>query len=312
MTPASRMAPVRGGRLHFQQAGRGPDVVMVHGLAANLAFWYLKIVPQLARDRRVTVYDLRGHGRSDLTPTGYSAPAQADDLVGLLDHLRIDRADLVGHSFGGAIVLEFAAKHPERVRSITLADATLYSLQPLDEGRDWAYWSKWRGELEKLGIELPPDLPKVAYGLLEEIANPRWRQARQKRHDGEFFVPFGLWNGARRTAERWLQLLRTTSAWKELHEGGLQPADLGRIDHPCLLIYGDRSRWLKTSQILKASLPRARAVIVPGAGHFFPLLRPVVFLSHLEAFLTGPGAASGAESTAIVGAAVPAGAGAES
>ncbi|HEU4402176.1 MAG TPA: alpha/beta hydrolase [Candidatus Polarisedimenticolia bacterium] len=287
------LAPVNGTHLHFQRLGRGPDVVLVHGLAANLAFWYLKAVPALASERRVTVYDLRGHGRSAMPAGGYSPAVMAEDLGALLDHLGIGCVDLVGHSFGGAVALEYTARHPGRVRTLTLADATVYSLQPLDSGHDWSYWDAWRRELDSLGIALPKDLPKVAYGLLEEIADPRWREARQRRHSGEFFVPFGLWNGARRTAERWLQLLRTTAAWKELHEGGLGLEEIRRVDHPTLLIFGERSRWLGTCRLLQDAMPRAETIIVPGAGHFFPLLKPALFLGHLRAFLERVGADRG-------------------
>jgi alpha-beta hydrolase superfamily lysophospholipase len=58
--------------ISYQQSGSGPDVVMVHGLAANLAFWYLKIVPHFTPSYHTTVYDLRGHGRSEMPPTGYT------------------------------------------------------------------------------------------------------------------------------------------------------------------------------------------------------------------------------------------------
>ena len=57
-------ACVNGVSLHYQQSGQGPDLVLIHGLAANLAFWFLRIVPALNKRHRVTVYDMRGHGKS--------------------------------------------------------------------------------------------------------------------------------------------------------------------------------------------------------------------------------------------------------
>lgn len=285
-TRYATLAAVNGTRLHYRQAGAGPDLVMVHGLAANLAFWYLKAVPALSRTHKVTVYDLRGHGGSDMPPSGYRPEDMAADLLGLLDHLNIERADLVGHSFGGAVVLEFAARHPERVRSITLADATIYSLQPLDMGHDQAYWDTWRGQLKTVGIEVPDGMPKVAYGFLEELAQPRWQAMRQRRpRGGDFFVPFGLWNGARRTADRWIALLKTTTAWQEMQSGGVTLDDLKAIDRPALLIYGERSRWIRTSEILRETIPASERVLLANVGHFFPILRPQLFLSHVTAFL---------------------------
>src|SRR5579871_4134311 len=91
--------------LHYQRTGHGEDLVMIHGLTGNLAVWHLKIVPMLFDDYRVLTYDLRGHGYSEVPATGYSADDMAGDLTDLLDALDIERAHLVGHSFGADIAL---------------------------------------------------------------------------------------------------------------------------------------------------------------------------------------------------------------
>jgi pimeloyl-ACP methyl ester carboxylesterase len=286
------MISVNGTRLHVACTGSGEDVVMVHGLAANLAFWRLKIVPSLAAQYRITAFDLRGHGRSAMPANGYSPSNMAEDLKGVLDAGGIEAAHLVGHSFGGAVVMEFAARYPERVLTLTLADATVFSLQPLDQNRDWDYWQSWKKTLTGLGIEVPDKLPKVAFALLEEIADPRWQNSRQgwrrgrRRPPGEdFFVPFGLWNGAKRTAARWIQLLRTTDAWQELQSDELGLDEIRRIVHPTLLMYGERSRWIRTCEALSEEMANSRTVILPKVGHFFPLLNPSGFVFHLRQFL---------------------------
>ena len=280
------MAAVNGIRLHYQQVGKGPDLVMVHGLAANMAFWYLKVVPELASHFRVTVYDLRGHGRSDLAPSGYDVGSMGVDLSMLLEQVGIERAHLVGHSFGGAVALGYALDHPESVETLTLADATVYALQPIDTGQDWAYWDAWRQQLAGLGIEVPARMPKVAYGLLEELADPRWQDARQRNTSSEFFVPFGLWNGARKAAERWLTLLRTTNAWREFQApDSISLARLREFRRPVLLIYGARSRWLPTCQTLAETLPDRSVLVLPDVGHFHPLLRPQEFVKGVRAHL---------------------------
>src|SRR5262245_42815987 len=130
--------------VHYQQAGHGPDIVLIHGLCSNLALWYLTIVPRLAESFRVTVYDLRGHGLSQVAPAGYRAVDLADDLKHLIDHLQIDSAHVVGHSFGGAIALAFASRYPERLRTLTLADVWLPTLQPTPFGLDRERWNKVR------------------------------------------------------------------------------------------------------------------------------------------------------------------------
>ncbi len=286
------MIPVNGTSLHVASTGSGEDVVMVHGLAANLAFWRLKIVPFLAAQYRITAYDLRGHGRSAMPADGYSASNMAEDLKGVLDAGGIEKAHLVGHSFGGAVVMEFAARYPERALTLTLADATVYALQPLDQNRDWDYWHSWKNTLTGLGIEVPDKLPKVAFAMLEEIADPRWREARQSWRRGrrrppgdDFFVPFGLWNGAKRTAGRWIELLRTTEAWQEFQSDGLGLDGIRRIAHPTLLMYGERSRWMRTCEALGEALEHSETIIMPKTGHFFPLLKPARFALQLRKFI---------------------------
>ena len=103
-------------------AAGGPPLVLVHGLAASLAFW-LPLSQHLGADHRLLMYDLRGHGRSGMTPTGYAPAALAGDLLALLDHLQVERAVLVAHSFGGAVALEFALRHPRRTRSLVVSSA---------------------------------------------------------------------------------------------------------------------------------------------------------------------------------------------
>src|SRR5262245_33960712 len=119
---------VRGIDLHYIAAGHGPDIVMLHGFLGNLAVWHLQMVPQLRKSYRVTTYDLRGHGYSEVTPTGYAAENMAEDLRGLLDSLGIKKAHLVGHSFGADICMYFAHRYPERVDRLIALEPGLAAL----------------------------------------------------------------------------------------------------------------------------------------------------------------------------------------
>src|SRR3954449_13263427 len=98
------MLQARGLRFHVQQAGAGPDVVLIHGVTGDLSIWFLcKAMTDLALDHRVTAYDLRGHGYSDVPPDGYTSADHAADLFALMDAIGSRTARLVGHSFGGVI-----------------------------------------------------------------------------------------------------------------------------------------------------------------------------------------------------------------
>ena len=100
---------------------RTPEtLVLHHGNAKNSQLWY-GWVPLLARQYRVIRVDARGFGRSTVPPPGYdwSLSGFANDLLNLLDHLRIDEVHFIGETIGGTIGLQFAYEHPERLRTLT-------------------------------------------------------------------------------------------------------------------------------------------------------------------------------------------------
>src|SRR5262249_4217583 len=112
----------RGLSFHVQVVGSGPPLVMLHGLIiGSMTTWYFSAAPRLARTHRVTLYDLRGHGRSARPPSGYDLATMADDLDALLD----GPATLVGHSWGALVALRLALRRPERVNRLVLVEAPL-------------------------------------------------------------------------------------------------------------------------------------------------------------------------------------------
>ncbi|MGX2993212.1 alpha/beta fold hydrolase [Streptomyces sp. JNUCC 64] len=122
MTDGDGTARIDGVRLAYRVSGPpdAPAVVLLHALGERGADWD-EVAPVLARDRRVYVPDLRGHGRSD-RPGAYAAERLRDDVLGLLDVWGRDRVDLVGHSLGGVVAHLVASHRPERVRRLVLED----------------------------------------------------------------------------------------------------------------------------------------------------------------------------------------------
>lgn len=279
---------INGLTVHYQQMGRGPDLVMIHGLFANLAFWYFSVLPALARDFRVTVYDLRGHGYSDMPQYGYTSFDLAADLHTLLDHVGIEQAHIVGHSFGGAVGLHYAALHPQRVTSLTLADAWVPSLQPDLPRRNARRWKVLKHRLQRAGIEVPENLPRVADGFLEELAR---LQSRRSNRDSGSWNPGGLlgnWQSNSSVMKRWLQLMRTTSAAADLYNvSGLTAEQIQQVTTPTLAIFGKFSRCQATLQGLMRHLPNCQQNIVPSAGHLHPVLKPETFVQKQKQFILG-------------------------
>lgn len=278
-------AVVNGARLAWQQLGEGPDLVMVHGLAANRAFWFAQATA-LADRCRVTLFDLRGHGYSEATDAGYSATALGRDILGLMDALGIARAALAAHSYGGAAALEAAVAAPARVTHLALFDARIQSLQPqmrlsdlpeispyeraVAEASSRAYGYDWQRE------------DQVGFRFLEAAA--RLRVDRLDTGLRDPFTPFGEGRGAARAAKQWLRLLDHGSIRQELVRAGAAAEDIARLPMPALLMYARDSRCLPSGRALRKLLEQARYLEVAG-GHFFPVAQAAAVATALRELL---------------------------
>src|SRR3954447_6463735 len=104
---------LHGHRRAFVRAGSGPVLLLLHGLACDHTTWN-RVIRQLARDYTVIAPDLLGHGRSAKPRADYSLGGYANGMRDLLTLLGIDKATVVGHSFGGGVAMQFAYQCPER------------------------------------------------------------------------------------------------------------------------------------------------------------------------------------------------------
>ncbi|WP_407990010.1 alpha/beta fold hydrolase [Kitasatospora sp. CMC57] len=116
------LVDVGGARLACQVSGPSdaPPLVLLHALTVDGADWD-GVAPAFAVGRRVYAVDLRGHGRSE-RPGQYSLELMRDDVLGLLDAVGVERADVIGHSMGGVVAYLFAEEYPERVDRLILED----------------------------------------------------------------------------------------------------------------------------------------------------------------------------------------------
>jgi aminoacrylate hydrolase len=105
--------------IHYETHGTGPAVLLVPGLGGVGSYWNPNIAA-FSQRYRVVVHDHRGTGQSSRSLIRYSVDQMTDDLLGLMDHLGIEQAHLVGHSTGGAIGQTLAVKHPDRLKSLVI------------------------------------------------------------------------------------------------------------------------------------------------------------------------------------------------
>lgn len=130
----SVFAPVHGGDLHALVWGDSArTIVGIHGITAS-AISLQPVADRLAGDARLIAPDLRGRGRSANLAGPYGMAAHADDIVALMDHQGVERAELIGESMGGYVAVQFALRHPDRVSRIVLVDGGLPL--PIPQGVD--------------------------------------------------------------------------------------------------------------------------------------------------------------------------------
>jgi pimeloyl-ACP methyl ester carboxylesterase len=235
---------VNGTSLHCHAMGEGPAVVMAHPpFIASSVFNYLK--HDLARDHRVVVFDIRGHGHSPAGDAALSIPLIAEDMRQLLDRLDIESAYVCGYSCGAMPALEALLVAPERFKGAAL----LSGMGELTDRRSRMQMRAGAmvGGLARDAVVVPVALgnadSRTTFGVLREEG--RIGDARRHRDYAE-------------------SCLRYSCA-----------ARLNRIDRPVLLLCGEEDETGRAyAQELQGKLRRAEMRVIPGVGHHLPTKAP--------------------------------------
>lgn len=256
-------------RLAVQQLGEGPDVVLVHGLATNRAFWYANLAQTLRARYRVTLFDLRGHGYSDMPASGYGADDMAKDLEAVIDDLALDPLAVVAHSYGGSVALEHAVRAQRTPRALVLMDARINRLQPQQWLADAPHLTAFEDEVARADGRDWDQESQIGFAFLEAMA--RLRVAGFEARERDPFTPFADGKGGKRGAKAFCRLLDETTARQDFLRLGAERDALEALDIPVQLLYGEHSRNLPSAEALLTCLPDAHLHTIPKAGHFFPL-----------------------------------------
>ena len=255
-------ANVNGSKIHYESQGEGPPLVFVHGLGGTSNIWHAQRVT-LSKYCRVVTYDLSGSGRSDKSKRQYSIDGWADELAGLMDHLNIPAATVVGHSMGTVIVQHFAAKYPKRTTALVLAGALVELGPPGKEA-----FTKRAETVEREGMIGVADL--VLGGALS--AGSRERNLALTGMVREMLLA----NEPLCYASHCRALI-----------GGSAKADQERITCPTLLVVGDQDPVtpLALQRQIGAAIKNSRIRIVPNTAHLTMLESPEMFNSIVLDFL---------------------------
>ncbi|HWZ65055.1 MAG TPA: alpha/beta hydrolase [Steroidobacteraceae bacterium] len=250
----------------------GAPVVLIHGYTDNARDW-VPLIPYLAKDFRLIVVDLRGHGRSGKPDCCYTRLDFAYDVKLLLDALGIERAAIVGHSMGSIVAQTFAEFWPERTQRVVLISSS--------------------------GGPRPgaaPRPPKFDYGAairqLKEPIDP----------DSKFMVEW--WSSPTPVPEDFLRRQRRDAAaiplrvWLAVLDQGLVDSDLQRtlprLKAPALLIWGsdDPIMQEEVRTTLREALPHAEVKVFAGLGHNPFWEQPAQCAAVINAFLAAPSTAA--------------------
>jgi 3-oxoadipate enol-lactonase len=252
-------------RIHYELGGpeNGPPLLLIMGMSFSSRAWG-SLPERLARDFRVVVFDNRGTGRSTLHPRPYRIRHLAGDAAAVLDAAGIERADVFGISMGGMVALELALHHTERVRSLAL-------------GATCAGWLRSRKMAPRT---LATMLAASLLGRRAELLPPLFVSPEALARDPEGFA---RWHAGVERSGPLTSLLQTLAIVFHSTE-----RHLSRLQIPALVLTGDRDLLIPPENSRRlAELLRAELVVLPGAGHCFPVERPEETVAALERHFLG-------------------------
>jgi pimeloyl-ACP methyl ester carboxylesterase len=262
-----------GTRLYYEESGAGTPVVFVHEFAGDYRTWE----PQMrhfSRSHRCVTYSQRGYPPSDVPENGdkYLQNVFRDDVIALMDALKIDKAHVVGHSMGAATSLHVGIHHPKRCISVTAAGCGYGSSPDPQKVEESRALSRANGKMfAEVGMEEGA----------RQYADGSTRQS-QKNKDPRGYAHFVQMLSEHSARGHSLTMLNLQAKRPTLHE---MEAELKKFAPPLLVIVGDEDEWCVDASIyLRRTVPTAGLLVVPRTGHTITSEEPEKFNAALEEF----------------------------
>jgi pimeloyl-ACP methyl ester carboxylesterase len=259
-----------GVELEVVVRGSGPTLVLVHGFGGAKEDFADHLDPLSSRFEVVT-FDHRGHGESDAPddPAAYTLDRLAADTLAVIDAVGAERAMLLGHSMGGMTVRRVVLRAPERVDALVLMDTSPGPVPDVD------------GEILEIGAQLAltdgMDELKRVMDAFQPLSTPAYERLLAHRPGYQDFCD-QKWSTL--SAVMWATLAR------EIRDQPEQLAELARVTVPTLVLVGEQDDpFLEVSGAMAATIPGARLVVIPDAGHSPQFENPTAWLAALEHFL---------------------------
>ncbi len=251
-------APVNGIKVYYEVYGKGKPLILLHGAFYTISLNWEQLIPELSKTRKVIALEMQGHGHSPYDDRKMDIKTLASDVEGVMDHLKIDSADVAGFSMGGSIAYQFAVQSPKRLRKLVIISSTYKSegwLPIVNSG------------FEDFKPEFFDDSPlKTAYDAVAPDPG-QWRK---------FIVQMIAFAGV---------------------PFNVGDSNIAKITAPVLIISGDNDgtdkiELMKTYQMLGGGvsadlqpMPKSQLAIIPSQGHVSVMMQTETLLNYMNAFL---------------------------
>jgi len=254
----SGLVPVNGIKVYYEVYGEGRPIVLLHGAFYTIEMNWGQLIPELSKTRKVIAIELQGHGHTPFSDRKLDFATLASDVEGVMNHLKIDSADVVGYSMGGSLAYQLAIQSPKRVRKLVIISSTYKS-------------SGWLPEVTNAFKNFKPEFftntpIKTAYDAVAP--------------DKTKWTPF---------LEQMIAFAGTPFDMGE--------ANIEKLTMPVLLISGDNDgldkiELMKTYQLLGGAvsadlgpMPKSHLAIVPSQTHVVLMMQTKIILGYLDGFL---------------------------
>jgi pimeloyl-ACP methyl ester carboxylesterase len=218
-----------GVELEYRVSGAGEPLILLHGFGSCIDGSWGALIPELAKTHRVIAVNMRGHGMSTNPSGTYTHAQTAEDIKGLLDVLKIEKAQAIGFSSGGMTLLHLATRHPDRLSKMVVVGATTHF-----------------GEQARkiMGTVAAEGLPPPVHAMFEQSA------ARGKAQAAGLVRQFSAFKDSH-------------------DDMNFKRADLAKIKAETLIVHGDRDDFFPVSipAEMYGAIPKAQLWIVPGGDH---------------------------------------------
>ncbi len=267
--------PTNAAIIHVRIGGQGPAAILLHGYGETGDMW-VPLAAELTPDHTVIVPDLRGMGLSSRPEGGYDKKTQGHDVAGVLDALKIERADLVTHDIGNMVGYAFVAQYPSRVARFVLMDAPLPGVGPWEEIlKSPLLWHFRFGG---------PDMERLVAGRERIYLDRFWNEFSA---DPKAFTEISRQHYARlyaRPGAMHAGFAQFAAFDQDAIDNGVFVAK-GKLTMPVLAVGGEKSFGSTMAVVMRAAATDVQELVIPNSGHWLMEEQPVATVAAVRAFL---------------------------